>query len=190
MFHLLSTTKLPGYHFSVSSRHSALEAVSCCLVHTAFFIAGQYYLTRFRLNLNIPFSWKTPTPSTFKSCKHKQCSFHAKMYPKGKYREKEEHKAVITEKNTLLFQLRFYVRVRMNEAKRRKVHLLTASSVAKKIFTSAMVKLADLNIVRKAVKRGRVQCSSRMAKYNESKWEVRAETGGDLLKEPNMETQV
>lgn len=57
---------------------------------------------------------------------------------------------MITEENAL-FQLGFYVRARTNVAKRRKVRLLTAASLAKKIFTSAMVKLdrgiADLNIV-------------------------------------------
>lgn len=63
---------------------------------------------------------------------------------------------MITEENTLLFQLGFYVRVKRNVAKRRKVCLLTAGSVAKKIFTSAMVKLgreiAGLNIVWEDVK--------------------------------------
>lgn len=29
-----------------------------------------------------------------------------------------------------------------------------------------------------------------MAKYTEGKWELRAETGKDELKEPNMKTQV
>lgn len=100
---------------------------------------------------------------------------------------------MITEENAL-FQLGFYVRVRTNVAKRRKVRLLTAASLAKKIFTSAMVKLdrgiADLNIVWEDAKWRRVQCSSRMAKYNEGKWKVRAETGRDELKEPNMKTQL
>lgn len=62
---------------------------------------------------------------------------------------------MITEENAL-FQLGFYVRARMNVAKRRKVCLLTAASLAKMIFTSAMVKLdrgiADLNIVWEDVK--------------------------------------
>lgn len=92
------------------------------------------------------------------------------------------------------FQLRFYVRVRRNVAKRRKVCLLTGGSVAKKILTSAMVKLgreiADLNIVMEDVKWGRVQCSSRTAKYNEGEWKVRAGAGRDELKEPDMKTQV
>lgn len=79
------------------------------------------------------------------------------MYPKGKgSRKKEEREVTITEENTLLFQLGFYVRVKRNVAKRRKVCLLTAGSVAKKIFTSAMVKLgreiAGLNIVWEYVK--------------------------------------
>lgn len=60
------------------------------------------------------------------------------------------------EENALLFQLRFYVRVRRKVAKRRKGCLLIAGSAAEKIFTLAMVKLgreiADLNIVQEDVK--------------------------------------
>lgn len=57
---------------------------------------------------------------------------------------------MITEENTLLFQKKFYVRLRWNVAN------LTAGSVGKKIFTAAMEKLArervDLNILLEEVK--------------------------------------
>lgn len=82
---------------SFFSQHLALSTLSCLLLsHSySFFIAGQYYLTRFRLNLNIPFTQKTPTPSILKNCKHKQCSFHVwwhiKMYPKGKSSRKKRN---------------------------------------------------------------------------------------------------
>lgn len=197
MSHLLSTTK---FWVSFFSQQLAFSTFSCLLLsHSySFFIAGQYYLTRFRLNLNILFIWKTPTPSTLKNCKHKQYSSHGweciKMFSKWKSSRKKRNMKLWSQKRMPFFQPGFYVRVRTNVAKRRKVCLLTAASLAKMIFTLAMVKLdrgiADLNIVWEDVKWGRVQCSSRMAKYNEGKWKVRAETGRDELKEPNMKTPV
>lgn len=184
-----------AHHYQTSgvsffSQHLALSTLSCLLPsHSySFFIAGQYYLTRFRLNLNTPFIWKTPTPS-MKNWKYKQCSFHRwwhiKMYPKGKSSRKKSNIKLQSQKRMpFCFQLRFYAR--RNVAKRRKVCLLAGGSVAKKIFTSAMVKLgreiADLNIVMEDVKWGRVQCSSRTAKYDESEWNVRAGAGRDELK--------
>lgn len=77
------------------------------------------------------------------------------MYPKGKSSRKKSNIKLQSQKRMpFCFQLRFYVR--RNVAKRRKVCLLTGGSVAKKIFTSAMVKLgreiADLNIVMEDVK--------------------------------------
>lgn len=94
---------------SFFSQRLALSTLSCLLLsHSySFFIAGQYYLTRFRLNLNTPFIWKTPAPSTLKNCKHKQCSFYGwwriKMYPKGKGSRKKRNVKLWSQKRIPFF---------------------------------------------------------------------------------------
>lgn len=109
MSHLLSTTK---FWVSFFSQQLAFSTSSCLLLsHSySFFIAGQYYLTRLRLNLNTPFIWKTPTPSTLKNCKHKQYSFHGwesiKMFSKLKSSRKKRNVKLWSQKRMPLFSAR------------------------------------------------------------------------------------